>query len=89
MQKTLAGLAGCNFCGVQLLLAFLVPNTHKLFLFCGWHEANSCAWVALNLMCIMVTEAPVWEETSFAMLLALDLCTLLAIGAFLLIVAIG
>lgn len=33
-------------------------------------------------MCIMVTEESVWEGISFAMLLALDLYTLLAIGAF-------
>lgn len=81
-QKILAGLAGCNFCGVQLSLASPVPNTHELFLCCGWYGANSCACVALNLMCIMVTEESAWEETSSALLLALDLYSLLAIGAF-------
>lgn len=30
-QKILAGLAGCNFCGVQLLLASLVPNMSYSF----------------------------------------------------------
>lgn len=32
-QKILAGLAGCNFCGAQLLLASLVPNTHTSYSF--------------------------------------------------------
>lgn len=81
-QKMLAGLAGCNFCGVQLSLASPVPNTHELLLCCGWYRGNSCACVALNLMCIMVTEQSARQETSPEMLLALDLYSLLAMGVF-------
>lgn len=77
-------LNGCNFLWCSALVGFPCA-AHELFLCCRWYEANSCAGVALNLIHIILTEESSWEETSFVMLLALDLYTLLAIRAFLLL----